>query len=307
MTPGLAGGLGLALASALALDVGFLIQQSAVAHTSELSPRRPLASARALLDSRRWLAGFVLGLGGWVLYFAALALAPLSLVQTVAASGIGLLVVLVALTRRAWPVRRERAGALLATLGLMALAVSAGRTGATTSSAPSTVALCALAAGALVVVACALRKRSAALGGLAAGLCYGTGDVTSKALLIGLPHHPTPAALVAAPLLYATAGAHGVGFVLLQRAFQHGGALASLAPMTAATNLLPIAAGVLLLGERLPAGDPALALRLGAFAAAVAGAWALAGRGAPAGALEEAPETDQATPWLQSQLTATAS
>src|SRR4029077_2199421 len=48
MTPALAGGLGLALASALALDAGFLIQQHAVAHTYELSLRRPHAAARAL-------------------------------------------------------------------------------------------------------------------------------------------------------------------------------------------------------------------------------------------------------------------
>jgi hypothetical protein len=297
MTPGLSLGLGLALASALALDVGFLIQQRAVAHTAELSPWHPLASARALLDSRRWLAGFVLGLGGWGLYFAALALAPLSLVQTVAASGIGLLVVLVALTTRIWPVRRERAGAVLATAGLMALAASAGSAGSTSSRAPSTIALCVLAAAALAIVACALRGRSAALGGLAAGLCYGVGDVTTKSLLIALPHNPTAAALLASPFLYATAAAHGLGFVVLQRAFQHGSAIASLGPMTAATNLLPMAAGVLLLGERLPAGGVDLALRLAAFAAAAAGAWALAGRGAPAGEAEP-----EAAGWLYPSL-----
>lgn len=290
MTPALACGLGLALASALALDAGFLIQQSAVARTSELSLRRLRASAAALLASRRWLAGFVLGLTGWGLYFAALTLAPLSLVQTVAASGIGLLVVLSAIAARALPVRRERAGALLATLGLMALAVSAGRSGATPSSEPSTAALCALAAAALVIVACALRRRSAALGGLAAGLCYGVGDVTTKSLLIALPHQLTAAALLSSPLLYATAGAHGLGFVVLQRAFQHGGAIASLGPMTAATNLLPMAAGVLLLGERLPSGGVDLVLRLGAFAAAVAGAWALACRDVPAAAGATPPE-----------------
>ena len=296
MTPALAGGLGLALASALALDAGFLIQQHAVAHTNELSLRRPLASGRALFESRRWLAGFFLGLAGWGLYFAALTLAPLSLVQTVAASGIGLLVVLVAVASRKLPVRREQGGALLATLGLMALAVSAGRSGATPSSAPSTVGLCGLVAVALAIVACALRGRSAALGGLAAGLCYGVGDVTSKSLLIALPHHPTAGALLASPFLYATAGAHGLGFVVLQRAFQHGGAIASLGPMTAATNLLPMAAGVLLLGERLPEGGLDLALRLGAFAAAVAGAWVLANRSA-----DVPPESPR---WLQPSLPA---
>ena len=296
MTPALAGGLGLALASALALDAGFLIQQHAVAHTYELSLRRPLASARSLFESRRWLAGFFLGLAGWALYFAALTLAPLSLVQTVAASGIGLLVVLVAIASRKLPERREQRGALLATLGLMALAVSAGRSGATPSSAPSTVGLCGLVAVALAIVACALRGRSAALGGLAAGLCYGVGDVTSKSLLIALPHHPTAGALLASPFLYATAGAHGLGFVVLQRAFQHGGAIASLGPMTAATNLLPMAAGVLLLGERLPEGGLDLALRLGAFAAAVAGAWVLANRSA-----DVPPESPR---WLQPSLPA---
>src|SRR4029077_15554333 len=55
VTSALAGGLGLALASALALDVGFLIQQGAVARGRELSLRRPLASAHALFANLRWL------------------------------------------------------------------------------------------------------------------------------------------------------------------------------------------------------------------------------------------------------------
>ena len=50
--------------------------------------------------------------------------------------------------------------------------------------------------------------------------------------------------------------------------------------MTAAANLLPMAAGVLLLGEQMPPGGLGLALRVCAFAAAVAGAWALSARSA---------------------------
>ena len=152
MTSALAGGLGLALASALALDAGFLIQQGAVARTRELSLRRPLASLGALFASGRWLVGFCLGVSGWGLYFAALTLAPLSLVQTVAAGGIGLLVVLAAIGRRTLPVRRERVGALLATAGLMALAASIGHSAAV-SRAPSPVGVAGLAAACLVVVA----------------------------------------------------------------------------------------------------------------------------------------------------------
>ena len=303
MNPAIAGGLGLALASAFALDVGFLLQQAAAARAPRLALGRPLASARALVASSRWTIGFCLGLAGWALYFAALALAPLSLVQTVTAAGIGMLVVLIAIARRALPARREQIGAVLATLGLMALTASIGHSGVSPGSAPSWQALALLAASGLAVVACALRRPSAALGGLAAGVCYGVGDVMSKAMLLELPHHPNAAALAASPLLYATAAAHGLGFVLLQRAFQNGGALASVGAMTAAMNLLPMAAGVLLLGERLPAGDLALALRIGAFAAAAAGAWVLCARSAP----DEAADTpSEPAVWLASALTPAA-
>lgn len=296
MTSGLETGLALALLSAVALDAGFLLQHGAAARAPELSLRRPLAAGRALLASSRWISGFTLGLGGWGLYVAALAFAPLSLVQAVAAGSIGLLVVLAAAARRQLPVRRERAGAIVATIGLVALAVSAGHSSVAVDRAPAPAQLAALALAGAVVAVVALRRRSAALGGLAAGLCYGIGDVFSKSLLVELPRHPTATALIGAPLLYATAGAHGAGFALLQRSFQHGGAVASLAPMTAATNIVPIAAGVLLLGEHVPAGTFAVALRIGAFAAAVAGASILALRGAS----EHAPEPAKA--WLQSTL-----
>ena len=282
MSAAIALGLGLALASALALDVGFLLQQGAAAVAPRLSLCRPWASARALALRPRWTLGFCLGLGGWGLYFAALARAPLSLVQTVAASGIGLLVVAVAIARRALPARRVQIGAVLATLGLMALAASVGDAAVTHGRAPVAAALLLLALAGVAVAVHALRRRSAALGGLAAGACYGIGDVMSKAMLLELPRHPGAAAVAASPLLYATAAAHGLGFVLLQRAFQHGGPLASIGAMTAAMNLLPMAAGVALLGERLPPGGLAFALRIAAFAAAVAGAWALSARSAHA-------------------------
>ena len=56
-----------------------------------LSPRRPLASLRLLLGNRVWLGGFGTETAGWLVYVAALRLAPLSLVQAVSASGIAIL------------------------------------------------------------------------------------------------------------------------------------------------------------------------------------------------------------------------
>src|SRR6266542_6765479 len=96
-----------------------------------LSLRRPLHSAQALLTDRSWLVGFALESGGFALesggfalYVAALALAPLTLVQSVSAGGIGILAFASARMRRRRLGRHELAGVLLSTLGLLALAVS---------------------------------------------------------------------------------------------------------------------------------------------------------------------------------------
>ena len=85
MIASLPAGLGLALASAGALNWGFFTQHGAASALPPLSLRRPLRSLRLLFGERRWLAGFLVGIAGWLLYVGALALAPLSLVQAVSA------------------------------------------------------------------------------------------------------------------------------------------------------------------------------------------------------------------------------
>ena len=79
--------LALALASAIALNWGYVAQHGAASTLPPLSLRRPIASLRTLFGHRRWLVGFIVGIAGWVLYVAALRLAPLSLVQATSAGG----------------------------------------------------------------------------------------------------------------------------------------------------------------------------------------------------------------------------
>jgi hypothetical protein len=276
VTATLLAGLLLALASAIALDVGFVLQHAAASRLPRLELRRPLASARSLAGARRWTVGFGVGLAGWGLYLAALGRAPLSLVQAVAAGGIGVLVLLVALVRRRAPARREALGAAVATAGLAVLALSLVRQTSLPAGRLSAGRIAACAVLVLLAASLLAVRRSAAAGGVAAGLCYGLGDVGTKALLVALPVHVQLASIVQQPYLYLTLGSHGTGFLLLQRAFQRGGAVAAVAPMTAATNLLPMAAGVLVLGDPLPSAPLLAGLRLAAFAAAAAGAYVLA-------------------------------
>ena len=118
-----AAGLALALGSAFALNWGWLAQHSAASELPALTLRAPIRSLRSLFRNRTGSTGFLAGVGGWVLYVAALALAPLSLVQATSAGGIGLLAVLVHrrgdhLTRGQW------LAVGLAVAGLLLLAVS---------------------------------------------------------------------------------------------------------------------------------------------------------------------------------------
>src|SRR5262249_4044628 len=114
-------GLLLALGSAAALNWGFFVQHGAASTLPRLELRRPLRSLALLLSNRRWLVGFLTGLGGWVLYVAALGLAPLSLVQATSAGGIGLLALLVHRASGGGLSRRELGGAWLSVGGLLLL------------------------------------------------------------------------------------------------------------------------------------------------------------------------------------------
>ena len=116
-----AAGLLLALGSTGALNVGYFMQQQSVSGLPPLTLRRPIHSLLSLFRNVRWTIGFFLGIGGWVFYVAALALAPLSLVQATSAGGIGLLALL-ARTR----VRREQVGVALSMCGLLLLGISLG-------------------------------------------------------------------------------------------------------------------------------------------------------------------------------------
>src|SRR5207247_918797 len=83
----------LALASTALTNIAYLREHDAAAALPALSLRRPLHSVQTLLGDRSWLIGFALESTGFALYVAALALAPLTLVQSVAAGGFGALAV----------------------------------------------------------------------------------------------------------------------------------------------------------------------------------------------------------------------
>jgi hypothetical protein len=255
-------GLALALGSAFALNWGWLVQHGVVRDLPQLSLRRPLQSLRLLFAHRGWLVGFVVGLAGWAMYVAALALAPISLVQAVSAGGIGLLA---ALARRRGDVvgRASWVGVAAATVGLVFIAVSLAG-GAITAAAPRPPALALWLAVSGVAAAVTFFAR----GGVAAGVLYAAGDVATKAAVFG------GAWLVVVPVVLI---AHGLAFVALQLGFQRGDALQTAGTASLLTNALPIAAGLVLFHEQLPSGALGT-LRVLGFVLVIGAAGLLSGR-----------------------------
>jgi len=248
-------------------------EHEAAAAMPPLSPRRPFRSLGLLLGNRGWLIGFATESAGWLVYVAALRLAPLSLVQAVSASGIA---VLALLSVHGHPRRLavpERLAVAIALIGLLLLSLSlvGAKPSSHTPHLGGVVLWLAASAGAAVVLVVARIPiaRAAALG-LATGLLFADGDISAKLVSSG---GIWLVALLSLVVCYAA------GTSVLQAAFQHGSALTAAGIATLVTNAVPIAAGFVLFDEALPHGLKG-ALQIAAFASIVGSAALLGGAAA---------------------------
>jgi hypothetical protein len=174
----------LALVSTTLTNLAYLRQHDAAAALPALSLRHPLHSIGLLLANHRWLLAFAMESCGFLFYAAALALAPLALVQSVVAGGIGLLAYMsFRLVGRRLGTRRL-VGVVVSVLGLLALAVSLAG-GSEEGGSGSTAAVLLWIGGTAVLAAIVLLLGRRVLGvavasALAGGLCFSVGDISTK-------------------------------------------------------------------------------------------------------------------------------
>src|SRR6516162_8873756 len=120
----------LTFVSAVAINWAWLREHDAAAALPPLSVRRPRESIKTLAGDRHWLTGFGAETAGFLCYVAALALAPLALVQSLSAGGIAILAFLSSRVAGVKLARREILGVVIALVGLVFLGISlAGATG----------------------------------------------------------------------------------------------------------------------------------------------------------------------------------
>lgn len=268
-------GLALALATAVVSIVGFLLKFEGALAAPPVEWRRPVRSSVALFRSPLYALGILVAMGSWGLHVGALALAPISLVQTVIAGGLVFLTVVADRLFGVEVTRREWIGVAATAVGLAVLAATLERNarGAQSGYAAGTLALYVGFLTTLGALAWALGREERRGGGalaLAAGLLWGASDVSIKALSGHLP--ALGAGVLVHPLALVILVLSLLGLLVSARSLQIGEAVPVIAVTSAAANVCTIAAGPLVFGEPVPASAGGLAVRILAFALVVAAA-----------------------------------
>jgi hypothetical protein len=261
-------GLLLALVTALMSVVGFFLKHRGAVAAPPVDWRRPWASTVALFRSPVYTLGCVVATTSWGFHVAALALAPISLVQSVIAGGLVLVTVVADRVFGQEVTRREWVGVALTAAGLAFLAATLEGTGDSAHGDFGGGALLAFVAFVSVLGAVlAWRGRSGPALAVSAGLLWAGSDVTIKAT-----SGETGDLGVAIPFAFVILVLSLIGLLISARSLQIGPVVPVIAVTSATANVLTIAAGPAVFGEPLPEDPLGLAVRLAAFGLVVAAA-----------------------------------
>jgi hypothetical protein len=251
-------GIALALACAAMANLGMLCKHRGACEAPEISLRTPLRSVGQLFASRWWTIGFAVAAVAWVLHVAAMAVAPLSLVQAVIAGGLVLI---------AYPATRyfghklnsrEWLGLGLAAAGLGFLAVTVPHAAENEGYSIATMAgfeTVMVGAGCFLFASGILRRGSICHGvvlGLASGLLIGVSNVAIKALTEGMGIAGMEA-LISPWTVLAVIGGLGA-FFALARGMQLGEAIPVIATASVSSNCAAILGGVIVFSDPIGSG-----------------------------------------------------
>jgi hypothetical protein len=286
----LARSLILGLVASLLLAFGLMMMKIRASALPIARGRGTLGAVMAWIRDPVWIGGIAVQGAGYALYMVALADAPVSMMAVAMQGGIALFVVLAVVFLG------ERAR-LWEWLGMGVFMVAAlmlgGSLGAGAVQSPVNIGALAITSVIAVaitlglLVAPALRRNGAATA-IASGIALGFASLYTKPLVDRLASSPDLAAiaagLLASPYTYLTIVTNVAGLVMLQNSFAMGRGIIAMPLSSAISNVIPIAGGIAVFGERLPADPFAAAMRASAFVLTIAASAALAAGDLGAGA-----------------------
>ena len=252
-------GILLALLCAFVSNLGFFFKHRGACQAAKVDIRHPLRSAKCLFSQKWFAIGMGVASSAWIFHVAALAVAPISVVQIVLAGGV---VTIGVMADRFFGVQvgnRQWWGLALTAAGLILLAATfpAHKGGAHSNfSVPAMIAfeagLCAI--GALLIMGPRVGAPAHHHGimlGAAAGVLFGVSDVAIKALT-GIAGSEGLVGVLISPWLACTVAASVGAFFASARGLQDGDAVPVIAITGTAANITCVAGGILVFGDPLP-------------------------------------------------------
>jgi drug/metabolite transporter (DMT)-like permease len=263
-------GILLALLCALFSNLGFLYKHRGACAAPDVNWRHPVRSAVQLWTSKWFAVGMGVAIFAWLLHVAAMAFAPLSLVQAVMSGG---LVFLTVLAERVFGFKcgkRQWVGVGLMAVGLALLVVILPAAGGAHSHY-SNAGMIAFEAGLLTVSTLLVlspklgtpHEHHGVLLGLASGLLFGVSDVAIKALT-GLTGSHGAAGLLS-PWLLTCIAASVIAFFASARGLQTGEAVPVITMTSAGANVSTIAGGIIVFGDPMPSDALGIVIQSLAF------------------------------------------
>jgi hypothetical protein len=268
MTPEI--GILLALACAFVANLGFFYKHRGANAVAKVQVRHPLRSARALYSSKWFALGMAIATASWGLHVAALALAPMSVVQVSLAAGVVLIAVMAERMFGFEVGPRQWVGLFLTAIGLAML----GLTLPALHGAHSQFSQAAMISfegglfglGGLLIMGPRMggpAEHHGVMLAAAAGILFGVSDTAIKALT-GITGAHGLTALVLSPWLAVAVVASVVAFYASAKGLQDGDAVPVIAVTGTAANIAGIAGGIVVFGDPMAGG--ALGVTLQAFA-----------------------------------------
>jgi drug/metabolite transporter (DMT)-like permease len=269
-------GLFLALASAVATNLAFLLKHRGAVLAPPIRVRHPLRSAADLFRSRWFAVGWIVAVVAWGLHVGALWLAPLSIVQAVLSGGLVFLAVFAERFFGFHLGRRQWIGVTITAAGLVVIGLTSG--GAEDSRRASLAALIAIEGAIFAVVAALIRvstrrhlpqRGEGLLLGAAAGALWGISDVALKYLTQAAPG---PLLGLVSPWALTALVAGVIAFYASARSLQIGHGVEVIALTSVAANLTAILGGILVFYEPIGSGALEITARFLAFCLVITGA-----------------------------------
>jgi drug/metabolite transporter (DMT)-like permease len=265
-------GILMALACAFATNLGFLYKYRGARAAASVDIRHPVRSAGSLFGSKWFAIGMVVATGAWGFHVAALALAPMSVVQVVLSGGVVLLAVMAERLFGLDVGPRQWAGVAFTALGLVLLAVTLPATGGSHSQFSLTGMIAfeggLVGVGGLLIMGKRLggpAEHHGMMLGAAAGMLFGVSDIAIKALT-GIMGDAGALAGLVSPWMLTAVVASVAGFYASARGLQDGEAVPVIAVTGTAANVAGIAGGIIVFGDPMP-GDPVgIIVQVAAFA-----------------------------------------